>query len=237
MDQVANILHHVVRHHDAMDHMEDSATSTMGTMANMATTAAATAAAAMETGGDDDMSGMDMGGGDGRPCKISMLINYNTIDSCFISSDWQIKSIGMFAGSCIGIALLAIFLEMLRRGVKEFDKYLARQHLAKHAGIAAAARSSDDGAKDGAIAGAAGAAGPIPPFRPTFWQQGIRAILHTAQFTVAYFIMLLAMYYNVYILVSIFLGILVGSYIFQYETIDFSTHSNSGNREPTVCCG
>jgi hypothetical protein len=30
------------------------------------------------------------------------------------------------------------------------------------------------------------------------------------------------MYYNVYILVSIFLGILVGSYIFQYETIDFS---------------
>ncbi|KAI6782316.1 solute carrier family 31 (copper transporter) [Emericellopsis cladophorae] len=216
MDQVANILHHVVRHHDAMDHTD-----------HMATTTAATAAAAMETGSHDDM---DMGGGDGTPCKISMLLNYNTVDSCFISSDWQVKSIGMFAGSCIGIALLAIFLELLRRSVKEFDKYLARQHMARHAGVAeAAARSSDEGVKGGAVAGVTGAAGPIPPFRPTFWQQGIRAILHTAQFTVAYFIMLLAMYYNVYILVSIFLGILVGSYIFQYETIDFS--------EPTVCCG
>lgn len=30
------------------------------------------------------------------------------------------------------------------------------------------------------------------------------------------------MYYNVYVLVSIFLGILVGSYVFQYETIDLS---------------
>jgi copper transporter 1 len=186
MDQVINILHHG-RHHedDTMGH---------GTMDHDAMSTTGTAAAAMETGGHGgghDMAGMGGGDGSGPPCKISMLLNYNTVDSCFISSDWQIKSIGMFAGTCIGIALLAISLELLRRSVREFDKYLAKQHLARHAAALQAplSGSSDGGAKDAAVAGTA--TGSIPPFRPTIWQQGIRALLHTAQFTVAYFIMLL----------------------------------------------
>jgi copper transporter 1 len=43
-------------------------------------------------------------------------------------------------------------------------------------------------------------------FRPNLFQQTIRALLHMMQFAVAYFIMLLAMYYNGYIIISIIVG-------------------------------
>ncbi|KAF4125010.1 solute carrier family 31 (copper transporter), member 1 [Geosmithia morbida] len=187
-----------------------------------------------------DHSTMDHG--DTDSCKISMLLNYNTVGACFVSSRWKITSAGMFAGSCIGIVLLAMLVELLRRGVGEYDRFLIKQHVAKHA--AAAARSETRSVPgDGTASRAGKEAVPIPSFRPNLWQQGVRALLHTAQFTVAYFIMLLgmlpsplpctergeadglvwtAMYYNVYVLVSIFLGILVGSYIFQYESVDVS---------------
>ncbi|VUC22269.1 unnamed protein product [Clonostachys rosea] len=197
--------------------MTMSATATAMSMA----TSTATDSTTMDhssMSGDDSTMDMGMGG-----CKINMMLNYYTIDACFISEDWKITSQGMFAGSCIGVVCLAVFLEFLRRAVKEYDRMLVKQHLAKHESA-----SAGSGSKDSAPAA-------IPPFRPNFWQQAIRAILHTAQFTVAYFIMLLAMYYNVYILVSIFLGILVGSYFFQYETLDFAQQNRA--REPTVCCG
>ena len=52
---------------------------------------------------------------------------------------------------------------------------------------------------------------------PTLWQQLVRAALHTMQFAVAYIVMLLAMYYNGYIIVCIFLGVFVGSMVFAWD--------------------
>jgi solute carrier family 31 (copper transporter), member 1 len=137
---------------------------------------------AESTGAADDMD-MGMGGG----CKISMLINYNTVGACFISDDWQITSTGMFAGSCIGVVLLCVLLEFLRRSVKELDRSLLKQHYASHASASAAApaNGAENSSKDAACVVS------YPPFRPNIWQQALRAMLHTAQFTVAYFIMLL----------------------------------------------
>ena len=121
---------------------------------------------------------MDMSGMMGN-CKINMLWNWYTIDACFLSSSWQITSHGMFAGSCIGVVCLVIVLEFLRRAVKEFDRFLVRQHVAKH--LAAAGGygpvKNDSNAR-------------IPLFRPSIFQQAVRALLHMLQFAVAYFIML-----------------------------------------------
>ncbi|ROV99837.1 hypothetical protein VSDG_03069 [Cytospora chrysosperma] len=76
-----------------------------------------------------------------------------------------------------------------------------------------------------------------PPCRPNIWQQGLRALLHTAQFTVAYIIMLLAMTYNGYIIMSIIIGAYLGSFIFSWETLSYGTRSNtSAGDEATVCC-
>ena len=60
---------------------------------------------------------------------VSMLWNWNTVDSCFLSSSWQIRSKGMFAGSVIGVFLLVIAIEAVRRGAREYDRYITRKAL------------------------------------------------------------------------------------------------------------
>ncbi|KAK0753723.1 Ctr copper transporter family-domain-containing protein [Schizothecium vesticola] len=67
-------------------------------------------------------------GGDGADtCKVSMLFNWYTIDACFLSSSWQINSNGAFATTCIGVMLMVVMFEALRRLGKEFDDHLLRE--------------------------------------------------------------------------------------------------------------
>lgn len=56
-------------------------------------------------------------------------------------------------------------------------------------------------------------------FRPTFVQQTIRTLLHMATFAVAYVIMLLAMYYNEYIIICIFIGAFLDAFAFTWESV------------------
>ena len=42
------------------------------------------------------------------------------------------------------------------------------------------------------------------------------------QFAVAYFVMLLAMYFNGYIIICIFIGAFLGSFIFSWEPVSLS---------------
>jgi copper transporter 1 len=161
-----------------------------------------------------------------------MLWNWNTIDSCFLASSWKITSNGVFAGSCIGVVLLVMSLEMLRRAVKEYDRFLINKHLKS---LPAAARSSKAGSDDGSPApNCAPAVGK--GYRPTIFEQAIRALLHMVQFAVAYFVMLLAMYYNGYIIICIFLGAYIGSFIFHWEPLG-GGQQTSASKEATVCCG
>ncbi|KAM0329427.1 hypothetical protein ACHAQA_004734 [Verticillium albo-atrum] len=221
-------------HGDAMTMASTVATATGMDMA------AATDAAA--TSGHDDMADM-MGG-----CKISMLWNWNTVDSCFIAESWHITSTGMFAGSCIGVILLVLALEALRRAGKEYDRHLIRSHAASSLAAASAvpAQASNDSASGGKNSGdpvahtaplGAGGVAIVAPFRPSILQQAVRALLHMLQFAVAYFIMLLAMYYNGYIIICIFIGAYLGSFIFHWEKIGGSTGPTSAGESSTVCCG
>ncbi|KAL8353606.1 hypothetical protein RB601_003452 [Gaeumannomyces tritici] len=223
-----------------MDHGHGAMTTTTSAGMSMATGAASMGS-----------SGGGMGGmGDG--CKISMLWNWYTIDSCFIASSWRVTSAGMFAGSCIGVVLLVMVLELLRRSVKEYDLFLIRQHLAANP-VAAASDSGDAsagsstkgpgddvGVVTSSSAAAAATCSPIlaAPFRPTLPQQAIRALLHMMQFAVAYFVMLLAMYYNGYIIICIFIGSYLGYFVFGWETLVAGNRSlTSATNEATVCCG
>ncbi|KAK3296577.1 Ctr copper transporter family-domain-containing protein [Chaetomium fimeti] len=191
-------------------------------------TATTSTAGAAATGASHSMGGM----GSGNGCKISMLWNWNTIDSCFLASSWKITSNGVFAGSCIGVVLLVMSLEMLRRAVKEYDRFLINKHLKS---LPAAARSSKAGSDDGSPApNCAPAVGK--GYRPTIFEQAIRALLHMVQFAVAYFVMLLAMYYNGYIIICIFLGAYIGSFIFHWEPLG-GGQQTSASKEATVCCG
>jgi len=134
----------------------------------------------------------------------------------------------MFAGSCIGVVFLVMFLEFLRRLSKEYDRHLIRQHKRPNPDISCApacqqdAKSaskesdprshSEESNKTLTVNGQA-------PFRPNVCQQAVRATLHMLQFGVAYIIMLLAMYYNGYIILSIITGAWIGAFLFTWETV------------------
>ncbi|KAF3929180.1 hypothetical protein AA313_de0202232 [Arthrobotrys entomopaga] len=173
-----------------MDNM-DMATTTAAmdaTMTGMSTAPAATTSAAMS---------MSMGGG----CKISMLWNWYTVNACFISSTWKVSSEGIFALSCIGVILLVIALELVRRIQREYDR-----HILRHAAIVTSC--VEENTKIGTIKLAEDGSGSVSPVqnragglntassrfarflrpfnvRPTMIQQMVRGFLYMVQFGAA----------------------------------------------------
>lgn len=171
------------------------------------------------------MGGMSMGG---NSCKISvsfssakvcanakpkqMLWNWYTIDACFLSPSWHIKSHGAFAATCIGIAALVVVLEFFRRIGKEYDALIVRQYKRNLAAQAASTRTqSDASCEDHELAYAT--------FRATPHQQMVRAVLHAVVFGLAYIVMLLAMYYNGYIIISIIMGAGIGKFLCDWMVV------------------
>lgn len=192
----------------------------------------------MDMGGAMDMD-MGMGG-----CKISMMWNWNTIDACFISESWHITSNGMFAGSCIGVILLVMVLELLRRLAREHDRMILAHHCRLVASTtnenpanecACPTTVSTSKAASTAAASALATGIKTRAFKPTLPQQMVRALLHCLQFAVAYFIMLLAMYYNGYLIICIFIGAYLGFFVFGWEQL--GGDSEKSHDEATVCCG
>lgn len=109
-------------------------------------------------------------------------------------------------------------LEFLRRMAKAYDNRLIRQHQLAYPGRPGSETKGllpSIGNDESPSANAT-----RPPFRPNMRQQAARATFHMLQFAVAYFVMLLAMYYNGFILLAICIGAWFGSFVFSWETIN-----------------
>jgi len=168
---------------------------------------------------------MAMGGNaPANACKISMLWNWYTIDTCFIARSWHVKSRGGFAGSCIGVFFLIVASNWLHRFCRELDRLFARQCQQRTQVL----QDSSDEEK----VLTATHDHPFNPFvytfshawlfesrqcRPTFTQHLVRCALYTVEWGLSYIIMLLFMYYNGYIIISCILGAFAGKMIFGLE--------------------
>ncbi|GAM87549.1 hypothetical protein ANO11243_055760 [Dothideomycetidae sp. 11243] len=206
-------------------------TSMTMAMSDMTMTSASASAAAATGSTVASMGGMDMGPG---ACKISMTWNWYTVGACFISQTWQIKSPGMFAGSCIGVICLVISLEGLRRLQREYDRHNSRRQTragvlessasehasleplagGKYASSSAVAREEQGQQQQQGVA-----ARGMPNRLILVQRQLVRALIHALQFGVAYFIMLLAMYYNGYIIICIIIGAFLGSFLCSWDQL------------------
>lgn len=144
----------------------------------------------------------------------------------------------MFAGSCIGVICLVMSLAFLRRLHRTYDASIARSCRRRYESVTASASSVENnstGSNSGsANDGGTSNSGKIQAnhtskqlllslgkkrvrFRPNLLQQAVRAGLHMVEFAVAYFIMLLAMYYNGYIIICILIGAFLGYFTFDWE--------------------
>lgn len=143
------------------------------------------------------------------------------------------------AASCIGVILMVVCLEFLRRLGKEYDNLIQRQ-FQRHVSTQSKSAQplSDNGSSD------LPAAEPrTVTFRASPLQQIIRSVIHAATFGLAYIIMLLAMYFNGFIIISIFIGAGIGKFLCDWMVVKITIGNDqrgggsTGIEEPTVCCG
>ncbi|MCJ1348593.1 Copper Transporter integral membrane protein that functions in high affinity copper transport, partial [Peltigera leucophlebia] len=161
--------------------------------------------------------------------------------------------------SCIGVILLVMSLEFLRRVGREYERYILAERTRNMRRLGGSSASNNGLVEEGAesmastdrqadgktglmtrnsgfktTTTAAGESKGRVMIRPTLLQQLIRAGLHMITFAVAYFVMLLAMYYNGYFIICILIGAFIGAFIFSWETVGAG---NIEEREVTGCCG
>lgn len=162
-------------------------------------------------------------------CTISMLWNWTTVDACFISSQWHIRTVGAYVGSLIGVFVWVVVLEAFRRLSREYDRRIIMEWKNSRASVETAAHDSIKGLSGPDIMRFGGANGE---FRPTHSQQLIRSIFHAVQFGAGYMLMLLAMYYNGGILLVIFVATFVGYFISGRDMPGGGSQSEGGKE----CC-
>ena len=125
-----------------------------------------------------------------------MLLNWNTIDSCFLSSSIHVRSPFVFFLACLGSFLLVISLEFLRRLQREFDRYLrARQSFQGEKEYVLPEEMEEklldkEVEENGVMAKRKEGIGAIVS------EQILRGLIHVVQFSISYCIMLLFMYSN-----------------------------------------
>lgn len=167
-----------------------------------------------------------------------MLWNWHTIDACFVSSGWHVTTPAGFAMSCLGAWGLVMVLEFLRRVSQEYDIWLAKKRMLaqprelQHHAAAVAAAGNKNEISDGnptTLRRAPGLSGwgkapghdgsssnNTRRFKLTMAEQAIRASLYTMQAVLAYFVMLLAMSFNGFVLLCMFAGAFTGYFAFHW---------------------
>ncbi|KAL1406278.1 copper transporter complex subunit Ctr4 [Vanrija albida] len=155
-----------------------------------------------------------------------MLWNWNTIDSCFLSKTWHVRTKAQFAGSCLGVFFLCAAIELVRRLGREYDRRLVRAAAARAAPAPSPASETPPKVAAALVGGPGGGA-----FAPNWFQQVFRSVIYGSQFTAAFLVMLLGMYYNGYILISLFLGQTIGYFLFARDTVGATEGVDSG-----CCC-
>ncbi|KAF8658311.1 hypothetical protein AX16_002080 [Volvariella volvacea WC 439] len=183
-------------------------------------------------GGHGEHGDMPMG----PKCVTHMLWNAQIIDTCVIFQSWHIGSHFQFILSCLVIIGLGILYEYLRLLQRQVDLHIARS-LAKGK---AKSRSSSRGRnlpeneleESGLLSGRRKEAtgSPVPPvFRI------LRATLYGLSVFLSFFLMLIFMTYNVYLILATVLGAALGHYIFG-STLDVSAILNGEAGTRALAC-
>ena len=131
-----------------------------------------------------------------------MLLNWTTIDACFLFPTLQIRSSLGFFAACLGSFLLVLCLEFLRRLQRQFDVYL----LAKTKFLSERGYAEPEEMEEKLLTSERDEGDAEERQKGGSWRKRVRArvvleqtargAIHMAQFAVSYCIMLLFMYSN-----------------------------------------
>ncbi|KAJ6594231.1 Ctr copper transporter family-domain-containing protein [Mycena capillaripes] len=148
-------------------------------------------------------------------CSMHMLWNTQIIDTCIVFPSWHVTSNASFVGSCIAIVALGVFYEYLRAFQKSLDKRIALSLVASGKGKrTASGRSSPSDEDAGLLTGRRifkiqTTGTPVP-----FLLRALRAGLYGATVFLSFFLMLVFMTYNAYLIFATVFGAALGHFIF-----------------------
>lgn len=120
----------------------------------------------------------------------------------------------MMVASCIGATLLTVLLECCRRAGREYDDFIASQMERS-----VAVRKQGSAPPSSALSSLAASSSKAVTMRASPFQQLARAFIHAITFGVAYVAMLLAMYFNGYIILCLFIGAGIGKFLCDWLVV------------------
>ncbi|KAF7315661.1 FAD-binding FR-type domain-containing protein [Mycena indigotica] len=153
-------------------------------------------------------------------CSMNMLWNTQIIDTCIVFRSWHVTSKAYFFGSCLAIVALGILYEYLRAFQKSLDTRIAIALVASGKGKTRARSGSRSGRSSpdedaGLLSGrrmfkVAATGTPVP-----LLLRLVRAGLYGATVFLSFFLMLVFMTYNAYLILATVLGAALGHLIFN----------------------
>ncbi|KAI0256221.1 Ctr copper transporter [Lactifluus subvellereus] len=159
---------------------------------------------------------MDMG----STCSMHMLWNTQIVDTCIVFKQWHISSRFAFVLSFIAIIFMSFGYEYLRAYQRIVDQRIAlmlSRGKARDKGPVSGRSSLEQSGPDdieeaGLLSGRPkklATCTPVP-----FYPRVLRATLYGAQVFVSFFLMLVFMTYNAYLIFAVVLGAGIGHFIF-----------------------
>lgn len=160
----------------------------------------------MDHGGmDHGMPGMDHG----HKCNMNMLFTWDTTDLCIVFRSWHVSGTFSLVVALIGIILLTAGYEAVREASRRYEA---------HANKALEGRRGGDDLRD-VLPAADESSSLLHPGRnagSNAEQQAklVKAALYAVQVFYSFFIMLLFMTYNGWIMLAVAVGAFVGYLLF-----------------------
>ncbi|CAN9204049.1 unnamed protein product [Alternaria alternata] len=150
-----------------------------------------------------DMPGM---GGDGPKCNMNMLFTWDTTDLCIVFPSWHISGTGSLIFSLLAVVLLTAGYEAIRE--------ISRRYEAYSKGIMEGPRGDADESSSLLGPGRNGGVGRSADQQ----MKMIKAVLYAVQVFYSFFIMLLFMTYNGWIMLAVAVGAFVGYLMFSQSS-------------------
>ncbi|KAJ3489136.1 hypothetical protein NLI96_g2336 [Meripilus lineatus] len=187
--------------------------------------------------GDHDMMDMDMDV-PRKICKMNMLWNTQIENTCIVFRSWHVANTTQFVFSCFAIVLLGVFYEWLRVAQKKLDVKIAATLSAQGKGkgtVSGRASPEIDSEEAGLLTGSRvrkdRPGTPLPP-----WPRTSRALLYGLQVFLSFFLMLVFMTYNAYLILATVVGAAIGHYVFSPDMdIEAVLAGASGGNKGMAC--
>lgn len=139
-----------------------------------------------------------------------MLWNTNIVDTCVVFAEWHVRSTTGFILSLLAVAAIGIGYEWLREMQRKSDLYIATRIV--QARNTNTSSGTDSPGEEALLIGRARGL-----TRLNIHVRVLRAALYGLSVFVSFFIMLIFMTYNAYLILAVVVGAAAGHFVFNQE--------------------